>query len=312
VLDDEQLGIDVRRCDGCKLCVAACPEGAIQADLVPVLKDNAGHTVAMLACEHSGADAGTGTVPCLHAICLNDLIAFYRKGVDTLVSCSADCDNCSRGRAQRLELRLEKVNLLLRERRLPAIRYRKVTAGEWSRIGEQLPTASGGSSMSRRQFFRRATQVAVLEQTALRGLSDPSVGDFSPPGALIPSQGTNQTVPFAPQIDPARCNACDACVRLCPHAAIRVDDADLANNRAYVIRPDQCTGCGICTDVCDQQAISVSTWTRPVLLRIPLTTDRCRGCGAVFHAPVGSQTEKRKCRICVLTGSHKLLYQVLD
>jgi len=312
VLDDEQLGIDVSRCDGCKLCVAACPEGAIQADLVPVLKDNAGHTVAMLACERSGTDSGTGTVPCLHAIRLYDLIALYRTGIETLISCSADCDDCRRGRAPRLELRLEKFNLLLGERRLPAMRHQILAAGEWSRISEQMPTASRGPSMSRRQFFRRATQVAVLEQTQLRGLVDPPVGDFTPPGALIPSKNKTQTVPFAPQIDPTRCNACDACARLCPHAAIRVDDAAPADNRAYVIRPDNCTGCGVCTDVCDQQAVSVQAWTRPISLRIPLTTDRCRRCGAIYHAPVGSQTEKRECRICALTGPHKLLYQVLD
>ena len=266
----------------------------------------------MLACEHSGMESVAGTLPCLHAIPLNDLIALYRTGVDTLISCSVDCEACSRGRAPRLDLRLEKFNLLLRERRLPAMRHQVLAAGEWSRNWEQLPTISGGPSMSRRQFFRRATQVAVLEQTQLRGLIDPPGGDFIPPGALIPSQNKTQTVPFAPQIDPTRCNACDACVRLCPHAAIRVDNADLTDNRAYVIRPDHCTGCGVCKDVCDQQAISVQAWTRPISLRIPLTTDRCRRCGAIYHAPVGSQTEKRKCRICALTGSHKLLYQILD
>ena len=39
VLDEEQLGIDVDRCNGCGLCAAACPQDAIHARLPLELKE---------------------------------------------------------------------------------------------------------------------------------------------------------------------------------------------------------------------------------------------------------------------------------
>ena len=313
VLDDEQLGIDASRCDGCNLCVATCPEGAIQADMPPALKSDGGHKVAMLACEPAGAAAGDeGVVPCLHAIGLNTVMALYRTEVDTLISCSSDCDNCARGSAPRLELCLERFNQLLRERKLPTMHHRHVDLDEWLRLADKGLAESGGPSMSRRQFFRRATQAAIAEHGHIRNPGAMSNRQFEPAGRIIPRRTDAQTVPFLPQIDPGRCNACDACARLCPHGAIVVEKSDPPGSRSYLINPDQCTGCGICEDVCDQQAVSVTTWATPSLLRIPLNPDRCHGCGVTYYTPAGKPSPDHQCRICALTRNHRLLYQVLD
>lgn len=312
VLDDEQLGIDAERCDGCRLCVAACPQGAIQAHSQPAFISENGRTVAMLACEPAGTGAGNGVIPCLHAISLNALMLLYRQGVKDLLSCSADCDDCVRGATARIELRLDNVNQLLRERGLPPMHHQRIATEAWMRLAKESDMTSTGPAMSRRQFFRRATRAAMAEKGQLSELGIPSIDTFEPAGSIIPSENKAHSVPFLPQIDPNRCNACNACARLCPHAAIRIDETEPPHARAYRITPDQCSGCGICTDVCDQQAVSVSSWASPKLLRIPLNADRCRDCGATYHYPAGQRKKDHQCRICAVKNNHQLLYQTLD
>ncbi len=51
VIDDEMLGIDTSRCDGCGICVAACPESAISSGLFPAFREkNSQQRFLFLSC----------------------------------------------------------------------------------------------------------------------------------------------------------------------------------------------------------------------------------------------------------------------
>jgi len=313
LIDDEQLGIDVNRCDGCRLCVAACPQGAIQAAVTPLIKTHGGNGIAMLACQPSGAHAADGVVPCIHALSLTSLMGLYRQGVRTLLSCSAHCDGCERGKAPRLDDQITHLNMLLDARGLPAIRHETQTPAEWSRRAVPQPgDAAAGPSMSRRQFFRRAGRDVLSGQQQLSTMDAAAATGYEPPGRLLPRHPAAQMAVVSPQINGVRCNACDACAQLCPHEAIDLQLDEQGNGSAYRIMPDACSGCGICVDVCDQGAVTLHHWAVPTQEQLELANHNCRACGSPYRLPAGRKTEQQLCWICARTNHHRLLFQVLE
>ncbi|MEA2079771.1 MAG: 4Fe-4S binding protein, partial [Pseudomonadota bacterium] len=229
-----------------------------------------------------------------------------------IVGCSSNCSDCIRADTTALGERVENFNTLLRDRKLPAMLYRKVTEKEWSHLVSSQPQDACGPSMNRRQFFRRMTHAVIEENRLLRDPNSGNNGEFIPPGKILPVQSPAQLVPFLPEINPGRCNGCDTCAKLCPHGAIWYQTDEQASCIAYQIAPEECSGCGICTDVCELQAVSIKPWTTPGVTRIPLSSSRCRACGASFHAPTGNASDARLCRICAQTNHHRLLFQTID
>ena len=56
------------------------------------------------------------------------------------------------------------------------------------------------------------------------------------------------------QLDPARCNGCGMCTRVCPHGVFRIED-----RRAVIAERDACMECGACAGNCEQEAIRVKS-----------------------------------------------------
>ena len=308
VLDDEQLGIDADRCDGCGLCATACPEGAVQSRIVPELRQGPDGTTAFLSCEKCDLPEGAATVSCLHSVTLEALFSLYRKGVETIVACDADCNACPRGAAARLDARLADMNRLLQTRKLSEMHYTRVPPTEWrEKFNTQTGTSIAGSG-NRRQFFRRLTRM-VLDKPVT---PDTDKGEektrFEPAGTILPSDSPGQMVPFLPQIDPDRCDACNACLNLCPHDALWLAE----DGAAYQIDPDNCTGCGICVDLCEKHAITVRTWAIPEVIRIPLFSQRCHDCGVPYFTPTAQPVTGDLCQICRRHRHLKSLFQVHD
>lgn len=311
VIDDEQLGIDINACDGCDLCVPACPEGAIvSANTLadPEPRSWKSYTAIFRVCERTALDAANCRIPCLHSIGARELLHHYSRGMATWIITSADCDACPRGRVQRLPKSVQQTNALLQSRGLAPIALVALETTRWEKILKQSIPNQTGTVSTRRHFFRDALRTAINTTRDAAALAEDESASFTPPAAWLPDTGPENLFLAAPTIDPTHCNGCDACVRLCPHQAIRLATTD--NALCYHIQAQQCTGCGICRDACDQNAIRIDTLV-PGPQAVALTEGHCPACNIRYHLPSGQLRPDGLCTICARTRHGRHLYQVL-
>jgi ferredoxin len=295
MFDDEQLAIDPERCDGCGLCVAHCPEGALAQTAVSPER-YAGDPQVTLVCARAGAARRGWSVPCVNAIGLEQVLYLYHSGLRRLSLQIADCGACPHADDRGLGYRLGAINGLLVQRRLPEIAVQLLSADR-----DQGPSAAGGPSLSRRGFFAHVAGAAA-------GLRSEGVDrEWRPPGSHLPSPLVGDPVPFAPRIDAGRCNGCDACVRICPHGALTLNDA----RDAYLIRAESCSGCGLCSDICQHDAVSVTAWGTAEQRQLALRPGTCRACGADYRRPATDEDGASLCHICSQVNHRRHLYQVL-
>jgi ferredoxin len=311
ILDDECLGVDTGRCDACGVCIPACPQGAVLGTFGPVtyrIGSEPGTFTAFAACAPALGPIGEpGVVPCLHALGLRELLALRCDGVTRLIVSRGECGRCPRGSATPIDTYLEAARRILAARGVMVLATVSLDPVAWRRAREAA-ARQPRPGLDRRAFFRHAVD-AVVEQVMSR--ADGEVGSHlavagRAPGRWFPTTGPGQLVPFAPEIDSARCTGCDACARLCPEGAIR------AEPDAYRLDPDACTGCGVCVDLCTQGAVTVRHLAVPVRTLIPLHRGKCRACGTPFHTPSQDRAGADLCPVCALTHHHRRLFQVLD
>lgn len=309
VIDDECLGIDTTRCDGCGLCAAVCPQGAILSPSGPVQYGTEGGGIAFAACAGAGVtEPREGVLPCLHALSVRDLLGLARQGVHRLMLSRGDCATCPRGRGlpkeRRLEQRLEGVLALLLDRGLTPLETKSLSPSGWESEHRAARARRSSPVMGRRAFFRGILKTAVDAGLELVESEAPRAGIFVPPGRMIPRPDSSHLALHAPMIDGHRCTGCDACGRLCPQGVIGVEA------EAYRLDPDGCTGCGLCADLCE--AVSIQPLEAAPQRRLALYRHPCTACGLDFHTPNPVGGDRVLCPICARSNHHQRLYQVLD
>ena len=310
LLDDEMLGIDTARCDGCGLCAPACPEGALVHEHRLLIRYWNNRRIAVGACERAGLDDTTGVIPCLHSLGLSELLELYWQGCTSLVTSAGDCNDCERKSAVRLDTVLQQVNKMLMSRELPLMQLQSLPPGQWMALINKTLSEARGRGVSRRGFLSQAVKGGALGSARLTGITHADSTAFLPPGERLPASTAGDLMPFVPCIDTARCNGCDACAKLCPHEAISLDIDE--NTACYRMAARSCTGCRICSDVCEQQAIFIAHNTPAHQTTVNMYTGRCTRCGATFHTPTEGSDNPEVCRICSRVNHHQNLFQVLD
>ncbi|OYY92783.1 MAG: hypothetical protein B7Y41_14485 [Hydrogenophilales bacterium 28-61-23] len=303
-LDDAALEIDTGQCDGCGLCVPACPRQAIHLPLVFARRPLAGSNAMLAACYRAADDRHTESVavPCLHAIGLLDLLRAYRSGQHIWLLAYRNCADCAHGRGESLFTRAAHLNTALRQRGQPTILLREVAMSVWSRL---IKTPTTVQEQGRREFLRALSQrpaAALLGEDIV-----PEQAVKKPPGEYFPD-GDDALLPWVVHLDAARCVGCHACAQVCPEGAIRFVEFP----SAYYLRPRACSGCGLCRDVCALQAVTLQPWAAPTQTVLPLSKRRCRGCGAEFHLPVATASGVQVCWVCSRAKLTRRLYQVLS
>jgi len=313
ILDDAELGLDTSRCDGCGVCVPACPEGAIQPLHTPLIYHWNERDIALVACERAGLDDTDGVIPCVHGIGLRYLLILYSQGVrDIMVACG-DCSQCDRATVSRLDTVVAHTSRMLAQRSLPPIHHYQPTPERWIYNRNTAMSPAQGPEIGRRSFLRRAVGMVVKEQSLEERLTVDKLTWATPPGQMLPPGEHSSILPFIPAIDINNCNGCDVCVRLCPHQAITLDIGEAGDRASYKIRPDNCSGCNLCVDGCDADAININAWVTSIQHRIDLARARCRACGADYHQPkLVSMDASDLCRVCSKVNHYSNLHQVMD
>lgn len=301
ILGEESLGLDTQACDGCGLCVPACPTGALHIEFPWVIRHFGGKALALFACEQSGLDTGTGIMPCIHALGTRQLMVLHTAGINSLLVSEGSCDSCSLGQGERLTDRIYQLNRLLVQRNLVPIKLLSYSNAVWQKIRAQEEVISKGTLLQRRAFLGGATSSHNLQQQLV--VLDPlnrSECQTLPPGTLLtePEVAHSSYIwPWAPQLEPGNCNGCNACIKLCPTDALTQVDEDEGSR--YQVQAQHCTGCNICADVCTEDAINPTAWDTVSEQSIPLLEKQCRSCKNPFHLPAANPgADGDQCPVC--------------
>ena len=300
VLDDHALGLDEEACTGCALCRPACPEAAISfpaTEFLPLIDRENG--VAMWACTHGEPLQGQGRVPCLNAIGDRDLQALSAAEIKTVRTACAGCTSLAGDASLVFEAALARANRIRLSRRQPRLSHECLDEASWQR--------------QRAALFRRDHDLDQRRRRLFAAFVEPS-GPASRASTARKSEPLDALYRFMPVIDEVHCVGCDACVQVCPHAAITLAGAE-AGSLMYAFAPGACTGCAMCRDVCETGAVTIGELQPYLQEHVILQQRRCSKCGATFHRPAQPDAAlvaagEDICRICAVSNHAERLFQV--
>jgi ferredoxin len=272
VVSDDGVRIDRQRCDGCGLCVAGCPAGALSLPGAAA-PEMAAALRALLA---EGRDSGVGPVVAFACPPAFRRLQTAPASERTLPASTLPCEVPSLGVAVptlavlALALGARRVLLLgcaddcrshggreALHRQLPALRSALRSLGhddgvidltEADALGRvDLREADRGQAASAAGWPPYTGVVSLGFALALlarrRGApSDAEVAVAGLPAGLV-------------SVNPERCSLCGLCAVRCPTGALRLNARE--GEARLEMTAAACAGCGLCVSACPEHAISV-------------------------------------------------------
>ncbi len=290
---DEGLSFDADRCDGCGLCVAACPLEALEVPAPTPIVATDGERLLWLACERAGIAPPDGTpdpagfTPCLHTLTPDWVLQWQqRHRITQLRLASGDCATCERRPAETLQGHWQPVAERLSRAGQPVPTLVPTDARQW----QARANRSDQPDPRRRNFLGRLLQgpgTPPRDPARQNSLAPLTSGRRHLVHTLAAGPGGPTTAPlWQLRLDPDRCTWCMACAKLCPEQALtqHADPDETVDH--FTLHAARCTGCTLCLDVCDSQALSLSGPDQP---RSPhpqvfeLQREICPVCRVTYH-----------------------------
>jgi ferredoxin len=302
-------------CQGCALCIAACPTDALTEKSVSadsLLKIAGDKKRLIIACAPSAAK-GDAIVPCLGALGPVLLATFAKRGITLQLNGATHCAKCAHAatgpgmieshRAARdilcgidvarqwapLETTSDEATSVVEEQEHDAARrglFRRI-------IGHGADVASGKfeAAPAPLNAIRAAAPFLPDRKEMLNSLYDAPVEE---PVRVA----RHPSIPAENWVVAQGCTNCEACVRVCPTGAMQL----LENDESWrlVLLPERCVACDVCVEVCqpkvlrqrDADSVVASKQKGRLLRTVPRR--RCTTCGRPFVA----DGDAGICRIC--------------
>lgn len=284
----------LNHCTGCGICLTVCPvsafdlsgarTGQLLSQLASLLRESPD---LFISCERS-ADAGSADLilPCLARMDETLLLGAMALGARSLSLTQGPCQGCpyqeATARYRRMLGRVRTWNRVLSG---SSERIAEVVEGEeaWEK---QKKSKSAGPD--RRTFFTWVRSEGV--QLMASFLDDFSQG-FQGMGSMrsIPLPLRNRLlpqflkklgtqpgeVPYDPEgpfaellLDELKCNACEACLQVCPTGAIQREGGEEAFR--LTLDASRCVNCSLCLDACLPNAL---TYRQGLSLNVVASTE---------------------------------------
>ncbi len=310
----------LNHCTGCGVCLTVCPvsafdlNGAATGQLLSQVASRVRESSSLLmTCEQS-ADAPSADLilPCLARLDETLLLGALALGARQVHLTRGLCENCPYLEAMpRYRRMLGRVRTW--SRALPGSSERIMEVEEGSRGQQERSTAMGPD---RRAFFTWVRSEGMQLVTSFfddfsqgfqgrrvaQGISLPLKNRILP--QFLKKLGAEQRgVPYDPEgpfaellLDEVKCNACEACVQVCPTGAI--ERAGGEDAFCLTLDASRCVNCALCLDTCIPNALTyrqgislkrIALRDQEILVNKPF--HRCGRCEARFLTDGEAQSE---------------------